>query len=94
MDPSGAIIDWNSITDNFLYIVPIGGVEDPYYYDQSTVELTEVAQKLRECAGLYHASLMDTVCAIFCWAMRHNSELQTCQMNGVLYFENVVVLSI
>jgi hypothetical protein len=86
-------LDWNSITNNFLYIVPIGRVDDAHYYNQSTVELTEVAQKLCEVAGLPFDALNKAIYAVFCWAFRNYDALQTCQMNGVLFFENVVILN-
>ena len=93
MDISGSrIVDWNLETDNHLYIVAIGDTADPLYNVQSTIGLTELAQKLREDLQLTHRDLIETVEAIFCWACRHFARLQTCQGNGNLYFENVVFL--
>lgn len=93
MTENTSYFDWNSITDRFLYIVPVGNVDDPHYWQQGTVELTEIAQKLCEVAGLPFDSLDKAIHAIFCWAFRNHNMLQTCQMNGVFYFENVVVLN-
>jgi hypothetical protein len=86
-------IDWNGITDRYLYIVPQGDTANPHYWKQSTVELTEMAQKVCEAAGLSSALLPETIQAVICWAFRNYSTLQTCQMNGVLFFENVVFIS-
>jgi hypothetical protein len=90
MTDSASYLNWNDITDRFLYIVPRDATTDPHYWEQSTVELTEMAQKVCGAAGLSSALLPETIQAVTCWAFRNYSVLQTCQMNGVLFFENVV----
>lgn len=93
MTENTSYLDWNGITDRFLYIVPQGAVEDTYYNQQGTFELTEIAEKLCEAAGLPFDVLTNATHAIFCWAFRNRDVLQTCQMNGIFYFENVVILN-
>jgi hypothetical protein len=93
MNNSSSYSDLDDIVNRFLYIVPIGDRDNRYYWEQCTIELTELARKICSAANLPSSLLNQVIQVIFCWTFRNYIELQTSQSLGIFYFENVVVLN-
>ena len=93
MNDSSSYLNWDDITVRLLYIVPRGDTKDSHYWEQHTIELTELIQKVHIALDLPSYRRDETIYAVFCWAFRNRDAIQTYQTNGTLYFENVVFIA-
>jgi hypothetical protein len=86
------VINWESITDNFLHIVAIDDKEDPYYWNQSTIDIRELTENLLKSANISKVHFVSGLVAVFCWILRNLDRVKMFQHNNYLCLENVVVL--
>jgi hypothetical protein len=85
--------DWRKILESHIIIVPIGNVDHPYYGQQETLQMIEIATRILQRENIMLRYLSEVLAALSSWVLRHKDELQFCDVAGLdVVLENLVIV--